>query len=90
MVLLISLLNSSQNERVCNCYDHMSQEKMAMMASNSHAEGGSGRVPTRSDLVVPASKFKGRRVSAARDFPPGCGRVAAPNFRSSKQIIVFG
>ncbi|KAK5833510.1 hypothetical protein PVK06_017354 [Gossypium arboreum] len=42
---------------------------------------GSGRVAF-------APKFKRRRVSAVRDFPPGCGRVTTPNFGLSRQIAV--
>ncbi|KAH1082774.1 hypothetical protein J1N35_022535 [Gossypium stocksii] len=45
-------------------------------------------MPAENELVAPAPKFKRRRVSAVRDFPLGCGRVAAPNFGSSKQITV--
>ncbi|KAH1107504.1 hypothetical protein J1N35_011272 [Gossypium stocksii] len=45
-------------------------------------------VPVENKLLVPALKFQRRRVSAVRDFPPGCDRVAAPNSGSSKQITV--
>ncbi|KAH1097136.1 hypothetical protein J1N35_014057 [Gossypium stocksii] len=39
-------------------------------------------------LVVSAPKFKQRKVSATRDFLPGCGRVTAPSSRSS-ELITF-
>ncbi|KAH1114405.1 hypothetical protein J1N35_007783 [Gossypium stocksii] len=45
-------------------------------------------MPAKNELIAPAPKFKQRKVSAVRDFPPRCSRVAAPNFGSSKQIIV--
>ncbi|KAH1046735.1 hypothetical protein J1N35_037519, partial [Gossypium stocksii] len=40
------------------------------------------------ELVAFAPKFKQRRISAVWDFPPGCGKVAAPNSGSSKQSTV--
>ncbi|KAK5833640.1 hypothetical protein PVK06_017493 [Gossypium arboreum] len=45
-------------------------------------------VPTGSGCVAFAPKFKLCRVSVVRNFPPGCGRVTAPNFRLSRQITV--
>ncbi|KAK5802909.1 hypothetical protein PVK06_030541 [Gossypium arboreum] len=45
-------------------------------------------MPTGSGRVVSAPKFKRRRVSAVRDFLPGCGRVTAPNFVLIRQITV--
>ncbi|KAH1039897.1 hypothetical protein J1N35_041640 [Gossypium stocksii] len=45
-------------------------------------------VPAGIGLVVPAPKFKQRKVSAIWDFPPGCGRVTAPSSRSSEVITV--
>ncbi|KAH1107800.1 hypothetical protein J1N35_011568, partial [Gossypium stocksii] len=66
-----------------------SVRKMAVvMASDSQSKGGSGKVPTGSGLVVPGLKFKQRKVSAVWDFLLGCGRVTAPNSRSSKQIAI--
>ncbi|PPD93757.1 hypothetical protein GOBAR_DD09307 [Gossypium barbadense] len=35
--------------------------------------------------VAPAPKYKQRKVSVVRDFPLGCGRVAAPILGSSAQ-----
>ncbi|KAH1073305.1 hypothetical protein J1N35_025633, partial [Gossypium stocksii] len=49
-----------------------------MVASSSHSKGRSGRVPTKNRLVAPAPRFKQRKVSAVRDFLPGCDRVAVP------------
>ncbi|KAH1046771.1 hypothetical protein J1N35_037555 [Gossypium stocksii] len=40
-------------------------------------------------LVVPALKFKHSKVSVNWDFPPGCGRVAAPSSRSSSDAQEF-
>ncbi|KAH1083032.1 hypothetical protein J1N35_022793 [Gossypium stocksii] len=45
-------------------------------------------VSAENKLVALALKFKRRRVSMIRDFPPGCGRVATPNSGSSKQITI--
>ncbi|KAK5785517.1 hypothetical protein PVK06_040109 [Gossypium arboreum] len=45
-------------------------------------------VPTGSGHIASSPNFKRHRVSAVWDFPPGCGRVTAPNFRLSRQIIV--
>ncbi|KAH1122195.1 hypothetical protein J1N35_005355 [Gossypium stocksii] len=50
-----------------------------MEASDNRTEGGHGRVSTGSALAVSTPKFKRRRVSAVRDFPPGYGRVTASN-----------
>ncbi|KAH1121675.1 hypothetical protein J1N35_004835 [Gossypium stocksii] len=33
------------------------------------------KVPPRYKRVATTPKFKRRKVSAVRDFPPGCGRV---------------
>ncbi|KAH1082844.1 hypothetical protein J1N35_022605, partial [Gossypium stocksii] len=74
--------------RVYKCYDSMSQKEMAMIASNSHAEGSSGGVPTENGLVAPAPKFKQRKVSAIRDFPLACDKVAAPITRLSEQATI--
>ncbi|KAH1106682.1 hypothetical protein J1N35_010450 [Gossypium stocksii] len=88
MVLFVFLLNISKNGKVYKCYDSMSQKEMAMMASNSHAERSSGRVPTENRLVAPAPKFKQCKVSAFRDFLLGCSRVAAPITRLSEQATI--
>ncbi|KAH1108141.1 hypothetical protein J1N35_011909 [Gossypium stocksii] len=51
------------------------------------SEGSSRKVMTMvlagNGLVVLASKFKQWKMSAIRDFPPGCGRITAPSSRSS-------
>ncbi|TYI70152.1 hypothetical protein E1A91_D08G201900v1 [Gossypium mustelinum] len=65
--------------------DNMLHKEISMVASSSHSEGRSGRVPTEKGHVAPAPRFKQRKVSAVRDFPPGCGRVAAPITRPSDQ-----
>ncbi|KAH1130019.1 hypothetical protein J1N35_001397, partial [Gossypium stocksii] len=56
------------------------------------SKGSSGKVkavvPVDSGRVASSLKFKRCKVSAGRDFPPGCGRVTAPNFGSSELIIV--
>ncbi|KAH1097101.1 hypothetical protein J1N35_014022 [Gossypium stocksii] len=56
------------------------------------SKGSSGKVKAMvlvdSGRVASAPKFKRRKVSAIRDFPPGCGRVTAPNFGSSELITV--
>ncbi|KAH1098066.1 hypothetical protein J1N35_014987 [Gossypium stocksii] len=46
------------------------------------------KVSAEFERVVSAPKFKRRKVSAVRDFLPGCGRVTAPNFGLSRQIAV--
>ncbi|KAH1082661.1 hypothetical protein J1N35_022422 [Gossypium stocksii] len=37
-------------------------------------------VPTGYEHLAATPKFKRRKVSAVRDFPPGCGRVTASKF----------
>ncbi|KAH1091931.1 hypothetical protein J1N35_019188 [Gossypium stocksii] len=59
-----------------------------MEANGGQSEGGSGGVPTENGLVVSAPKFKRRKVSAVRDFSPGCRRVTASNFELCRQIAV--
>ncbi|PPD93342.1 hypothetical protein GOBAR_DD09732 [Gossypium barbadense] len=56
-----------------------------MVASSSHSDGGSGMVPAEIGHVAPATKFKQHKVSAVRDFPLGCGKVATPISGSSGQ-----
>ncbi|KAH1083124.1 hypothetical protein J1N35_022885 [Gossypium stocksii] len=56
-------------------------------------KGGSSKkemakVPAVIERVASSPKFKWRRVSAVRDFPPGCKRVTASNFGLSRQIVV--
>ncbi|KAH1107899.1 hypothetical protein J1N35_011667 [Gossypium stocksii] len=46
------------------------------------------KVSAEFERVVSAPKFKWHRVSAIRDFLPGCGRVTAPNIGLSTQITV--
>ncbi|KAH1056264.1 hypothetical protein J1N35_034329 [Gossypium stocksii] len=62
---------------------------VVVAASDSQCKKGSGRVPTRSGLVVFGPKFKRRKVSTIQDVLPGFGRVTAPNSGSSKQITVY-
>ncbi|KAH1039017.1 hypothetical protein J1N35_040760 [Gossypium stocksii] len=45
-------------------------------------------VPSENELIALAPNIKRRRMSVVRDFSPRCGRVAAPNSGSSKQIMV--
>ncbi|KAH1107627.1 hypothetical protein J1N35_011395 [Gossypium stocksii] len=59
-----------------------------MEASDNWTEGGCGRVSIGSALAVSTPKFKGRRVSAVRDFPPGCKRVTASNYGLTRQIVI--
>ncbi|KAH1122186.1 hypothetical protein J1N35_005346, partial [Gossypium stocksii] len=58
---------------------------VSTVASNSHSKGKSGGVPVENGHVAPTPKFKQRKVSAVRDFPPWCARVAAPITRPSEQ-----
>ncbi|KAH1107846.1 hypothetical protein J1N35_011614 [Gossypium stocksii] len=46
------------------------------------------KVPSKFERVASAPKFKQRKVSAIRDFPPGCDRIIVPNSRSSELITV--
>ncbi|KAH1046785.1 hypothetical protein J1N35_037569 [Gossypium stocksii] len=46
------------------------------------------KVPAVIKHVAFSPKFKRRRVSVVRDFPPGCGRVTASNLGLSRQIVV--
>ncbi|KAH1046653.1 hypothetical protein J1N35_037437 [Gossypium stocksii] len=66
-------------------FENMSQEEVLSVASSSHFEGRSGRVPTGNGLLAFVPRFKQQNVSAVRDFPPGCGRVAAPITRPNEQ-----
>ncbi|KAJ9173319.1 hypothetical protein P3X46_016470 [Hevea brasiliensis] len=56
------------------------ESKSVVSFSNcSHSEGKSGRLPMENghyDSCAGLPKYKRRRVSAVRDFPPGCGRFA--------------
>ncbi|KAH1114247.1 hypothetical protein J1N35_007625 [Gossypium stocksii] len=45
-------------------------------------------VPVGYDHVAATHKFKRHKVSAVRDFPPGCGRGTASDFGLSRQIAV--
>ncbi|XVF52531.1 hypothetical protein PTKIN_Ptkin05aG0025900 [Pterospermum kingtungense] len=56
--------------------DNMLQKETSKVASGSHSDGRLGRVPTENGYFGPAPKYKERKVSAVRDFPPGCGRFA--------------
>ncbi|KAH1122493.1 hypothetical protein J1N35_005653 [Gossypium stocksii] len=46
------------------------------------------KVSAEFERVVSAPKFKRRRVSVVRDFPPGCGRVTASNFGLCRKIVI--
>ncbi|KAH1129671.1 hypothetical protein J1N35_001049 [Gossypium stocksii] len=56
-------------------------------------KGGSSKevrikAPTVFKGVASTPKFKRRKVSAIRDFSPGCGRVATPNLGLSEWITI--
>ncbi|PPD98657.1 hypothetical protein GOBAR_DD04321 [Gossypium barbadense] len=44
------------------------------------------KVPAEFERVASTPKFKWRKVSAFRDFPPGCGRVVAPSSGSKMEF----
>ncbi|KAH1072575.1 hypothetical protein J1N35_024903 [Gossypium stocksii] len=71
--------------------ENMSQEEVLAVASSSHSEGRSERVPTGNGLVAPTPRFKQCKVSAVRDFPPGCRRVVVlitrPNEQATNRLI---
>ncbi|KAH1031498.1 hypothetical protein J1N35_043672 [Gossypium stocksii] len=46
------------------------------------------KVPAENVRIASTPKFKQRKLSDVRDFPPGCGRVTAPNFGLSELITV--
>ncbi|KAH1122043.1 hypothetical protein J1N35_005203 [Gossypium stocksii] len=46
------------------------------------------KVITEFEHVTTMPKFKRRKVSAIRDFLPGCGRGVIANFRLNRQIAV--
>ncbi|KAK2648156.1 hypothetical protein Ddye_015645 [Dipteronia dyeriana] len=49
--------------------------RLVSFSNGNHSEGKSGKFPMEnSDCSL---KYKRRRVSAVRDFPPGCGRCAS-------------
>ncbi|KAH1097607.1 hypothetical protein J1N35_014528 [Gossypium stocksii] len=56
-------------------------------ASNNRTEGGRGRVSTGSAFAVSTPKLKQHRVSAFRDFSPGCGRVTVSNYGLTVSIV---
>ncbi|KAH1114854.1 hypothetical protein J1N35_008232 [Gossypium stocksii] len=45
-------------------------------------------VTTRFEHVTTIPEFKRRKVSAVRDFPPGCGRGATTDHGLNRQIAV--
>ncbi|KAH1047432.1 hypothetical protein J1N35_038216 [Gossypium stocksii] len=63
----------------------MLYEEISMVASSNHSEEKSGGVPAENGQVAPALKFKQRKVSAVRDFLPGCSKLPALITRPSKQ-----
>ncbi|KAK5825458.1 hypothetical protein PVK06_020295 [Gossypium arboreum] len=50
------------------------------MGKGGASDNVMARVPIEIERIASTLKFKRHRVSAVRDFLPGCGRVAAPNF----------
>lgn len=80
--------------------DTISQKESLKMCSVSsggcHSDGrfenfaaASKNVASHSSSSAPP-KFKRRKVSAKRDFPPGCGRNVVPIPRSSEQVACLG
>ncbi|KAK6275044.1 hypothetical protein POUND7_004753 [Theobroma cacao] len=67
--------------------DNMLHKETLKVASCSHSEGRLGRVSTENGHFAPAPKYKQRKVSVVRNFPPGCGRLAAPIDRPSEQAV---
>ncbi|XVE65171.1 hypothetical protein DITRI_Ditri07aG0159700 [Diplodiscus trichospermus] len=65
--------------------DNMLHKETSKVATGSHSEGRLGRVPAENGHFGAAPKYKQRKVSAVRDFPPGCGRLAAPITRPSER-----
>ncbi|GMI95637.1 hypothetical protein HRI_003233000 [Hibiscus trionum] len=69
--------------------DNMLHKEISKVVSGGHSEGRLERVPTENGHLAPM--FKQRKVSAVRDFPPGCGRLAAlitnPSERAQGQAI---
>ncbi|KAK8489881.1 hypothetical protein V6N12_038454 [Hibiscus sabdariffa] len=55
--------------------DNMLHKEISKVVSGGHSEGSLERLPTENGHLV--SKFKQRKVSAVRDFPPGCGMLAS-------------
>ncbi|KAH1039706.1 hypothetical protein J1N35_041449, partial [Gossypium stocksii] len=53
-----------------------------LMGEESSSDKVMAVVSDENELVEPAPKFKRGRVLSVQDFPPGCDRVAAPNFES--------
>ncbi|KAH1129663.1 hypothetical protein J1N35_001041 [Gossypium stocksii] len=53
--------------------------------SDSHSEGGLGRVPAENGHIGLVPKFKQCKVSTVRDFSLGCSRMVAPITRPSEQ-----
>ncbi|KAH1033132.1 hypothetical protein J1N35_045306 [Gossypium stocksii] len=51
--------------------DNMLHEEISIMANSNHSEGKSRGVPAENGHAALALKFKQRKVSAIRDFPPG-------------------
>ncbi|OMO73766.1 hypothetical protein COLO4_26875 [Corchorus olitorius] len=65
--------------------DNMLHKETSKVASSSLSEGLLGKVPAENGHIAPTPKYKQRRVSAIRDYPPGCGRLAAPVTTPSEQ-----
>ncbi|GAV79762.1 LOW QUALITY PROTEIN: SET domain-containing protein/YDG_SRA domain-containing protein/Pre-SET domain-containing protein, partial [Cephalotus follicularis] len=62
---------------------HTESSRMVSLSSGSNSEGNMGRFPTENGHCASQPKYKRRRVSAVRDFPPGCGRLG-PQIISTK------
>ncbi|KAH1122496.1 hypothetical protein J1N35_005656 [Gossypium stocksii] len=54
------------------------------MSKGSSSHKVMAKVPAENVRIASTPKFKRRRVSVVRDFPPGCGKVTAPSSRSIK------
>ncbi|XWS38648.1 hypothetical protein CRYUN_Cryun19dG0148800 [Craigia yunnanensis] len=71
--------------------ENMLHKETSKVASGSHSEGRFGRVPTENGHFGPAPKYRQPKVSAVRDFPPGCGRLAAsitrPSEKAQDQVV---
>ncbi|KAH1039826.1 hypothetical protein J1N35_041569 [Gossypium stocksii] len=45
-------------------------------------------VPTGNGIVIPALTLKQLRVSAIREFLPGCGRITVPSSKTNELVTV--
>ncbi|KAH7549686.1 hypothetical protein ACOSQ2_025681 [Xanthoceras sorbifolium] len=66
---------------------HTEIARLVSFCSGDHPEGRSGIFPMENGHC--SIKYKRRRVSAVRDFPPGCGRCASRiNLSSNEEAVV--